>query len=196
VGDFYPRVSADCRLRGNRCRVAPEAGPVVSAVPPKSRSEAEHKAADPRVAIFMAAAVISIASVVRMSEATSGVYLLWSRISLRSCGLLPAPKRKFENPFKVIWSSSFHTKILLLPRRANQWFLFARPAPDQEGRFAIVTSVGCGMQWTRRARLTRARSRTEKSCGPDIPTLISSLRGDDLAGDGGKKARLAEEITK
>jgi hypothetical protein len=30
---------------------------------------------------------------------------------------------------------------------------------------------------------------TAKSCGPDIPTLISSLRGDDLADDGGKKAR-------
>src|SRR5579871_1429159 len=35
----------------------------------------------------------------------------------------------------------------------------------------------------------RANKRTAKSCGPDIPTLMSSLRGDDLAGDGGKKAR-------
>jgi hypothetical protein len=38
--------------------------------------------------------------------------------------------------------------------------------------------------------------RTAKSCGPDTPTLVSSLRGDDLAGDGGKKARFTEEITK
>jgi len=38
--------------------------------------------------------------------------------------------------------------------------------------------------------------RTAKSCGPDIPTLISSLRGQDLASDGGNKARLTEEITK
>jgi len=30
-----------------------------------------------------------------------------------------------------------------LRRRANQWLLFARPVPDQEGRFAIVTNVGC-----------------------------------------------------
>jgi hypothetical protein len=31
--------------------------------------------------------------------------------------------------------------------------------------------------------------RTAKSCGPVIPTLMSSLRGDVRAGDGGKKAR-------
>ncbi len=35
----------------------------------------------------------------------------------------------------------------------------------------------------------RRSKRTAKSCGPGIPTLMSSLRGDDLAGDGGKKAR-------
>src|SRR5438445_11453681 len=35
-----------------------------------------------------------------------------------------------------------------LPRRANQWLPSARPALDQEGRFAIVTNVGCGMRWT------------------------------------------------
>jgi hypothetical protein len=29
--------------------------------------------------------------------------------------------------------------------------------------------------------------RTAKSCGPDIPTLISSLRDDDLASDGDNK---------
>ncbi|SHN69786.1 hypothetical protein SAMN05444170_1612 [Bradyrhizobium erythrophlei] len=31
--------------------------------------------------------------------------------------------------------------------------------------------------------------RTAKSCGPDAPMLASSLRGDDLAGDGDNKAR-------
>jgi hypothetical protein len=50
------------------------------------------------------------------------------------------------------------------------------PAPF-EGRFAIVTDVGCGMRWTRAALLTRALTlRTAKSCGPDAPTLASSLR--------------------
>jgi hypothetical protein len=31
-----------------------------------------------------------------------------------------------SNPFKLIWPPSLHTKVLLLRRRANQWFLFAR----------------------------------------------------------------------
>src|SRR4029077_7443325 len=31
--------------------------------------------------------------------------------------------------------------------------------------------------------------RTAKSCGPGIPTLMPSWRDDDLADDGGKKAR-------
>ena len=54
------------------------------------------------------------------------------------------------------------------------------------------------MRWTRRCRKTdgalpgeafwrRRVSRTAKSCGPDIPTLISSLRDDDLASDGDNK---------
>jgi hypothetical protein len=42
----------------------------------------------------------------------------------------------------------------------------------------------------------RCWSGTAKSCGPDIPTLISSLQVNDPAGDGGKKARLTREITK
>src|SRR5579872_71164 len=46
------------------------------------------------------------------------------------------------------------------------------------------------------AKDERANKRTAKSCGLDIPTLISSLRDDDLAGDGGKKARLTRESTK
>jgi hypothetical protein len=41
-----------------------------------------------------------------------------------------------------------------LRRRANQWFLFARPALDQEGRFAVVTNVWSGMRWTRMAPQT------------------------------------------
>src|SRR5579872_5022027 len=46
------------------------------------------------------------------------------------------------------------------------------------------------------AKDERANKRTAKSCGLDIPTLISSLRDDDLAGDGGKKARLTRESAK
>src|SRR6202140_3766078 len=46
------------------------------------------------------------------------------------------------------------------------------------------------MRWTRAALLTRAFClRTEKSCGPDASTLVSSLREAIFASDGDKKAR-------
>ena len=65
-----------------------------------------------------------------------------------------------------------------------------------EGRFAIVTDVGHGMRWTRQrfardgiagrvgerpvsghqASRRGMLQRTAKSCGPDAPTLASSLR--------------------
>src|SRR5579864_294398 len=65
------------------------------------------------------------------------------------------------------------------------------------GVWPIVTNVGTRMRWTLfGAKDERANKRTAKSCGLDIPTLISSLRDDDLAGDGGKKARLTRESTK
>jgi hypothetical protein len=51
-----------------------------------------------------------------------------------------------------------------------------RPALLKEGRFAVVTNVGCGMRWTRRPADERCLSRTAKSCGPDTPTLVSSWR--------------------
>jgi hypothetical protein len=71
------------------------------------------------------------------------------------------------------------------------------PVPrSSEGRFAIVTDVERGMRWTqRRVRRTRPL-RTAKSCGPGAPTLASSAQDDDLARDGGKKARFPGESTK
>src|SRR5205807_102366 len=74
----------------------------------------------------------------------------------------------------------------------------SRPSrPHQEGRIAIVTDVGYGMQRTRQRRktggavltyakgfdgpcppklLAKADARTAKSCGPDAPTLASRSR--------------------
>src|SRR5437016_6105350 len=64
-----------------------------------------------------------------------------------------------------------------LPRRANQWLPSARPALDKEGRFAVVTNVGCGMRWTlwrraderrqggRRRRVVLAPRRWCQVCG-------------------------------
>jgi hypothetical protein len=70
------------------------------------------------------------------------------------------------------------------------------PVLLQEGRFAIVTNVGCGMRWTLVVRQTNASlKRTAKSCGPDAPMLASSLAGDP-ASHGGNKARLTRESAK
>jgi len=63
--------------------------------------------------------------------------------------------------------------------RANQWFLFARPAPDQEGRFAIVTDVGRGMRWTRMAQQDEQRQRGRRS-----RVVLMSRRWHQV--DGGK----------
>jgi hypothetical protein len=69
-----------------------------------------------------------------------------------------------------------------------------RPALLRGSLWPIVTERERGMRWTRKvsAQALRGRltlSRTAKSCGPDTPTLVSSRRDDDLADDGGKKAR-------
>jgi hypothetical protein len=71
-----------------------------------------------------------------------------------------------------------------LPFFVNIWFSPRIPSP-QEGRIAIVTDVGGGERWTPRmcSALTRRRThpqRTAKSCGPDPPTLGSSLQMTSL----------------
>jgi hypothetical protein len=66
---------------------------------------------------------------------------------------------------------------LRLSRRANHFYKPRRLAPDQEGRIAIVTDVGRGMRWTLwAAQGERQAQGAAKSCGPDPPTLGSSLR--------------------
>src|ERR1700744_1027744 len=55
-----------------------------------------------------------------------------------------------------------------------------QPIPARsEGRFAIVTNGGPAMRWTLHAQARMrgrvGRKRTAKSCGPDLPTLRSSL---------------------
>ena len=49
--------------------------------------------------------------------------------------------------------------VVLIGRRQTELIALANhrqnpfhPVPDQEGRFAIVTNVGCGMRWTLDAR--------------------------------------------
>ena len=60
---------------------------------------------------------------------------------------------------------------------------------DARGRIAIVTTREAGMRWTRMSRQTYLAFADAKSCGPGLPTLRLRSRADDLADDGGKKAR-------
>src|ERR1700722_12782446 len=62
------------------------------------------------------------------------------------------------------------------------------PVSFDEGRFAIVTNVECGMRWTWTARKTNALvARTVKSCGPDAPML--ALTRDNASHCAGMVAR-------
>jgi hypothetical protein len=55
--------------------------------------------------------------------------------------------------------------------------MFRASRLTQEGRFAVVTNVECGMRWTALlANDERGQGRTAKSCGPDVSTLTSSWR--------------------
>src|SRR5512140_3248697 len=65
-------------------------------------------------------------------------------------------------------------KIFLFFRNANQSICAAVPS-QREGRHAIVTAAGRDAVDASGALDEGACSRTEKSCGPDAPTLASSL---------------------
>src|SRR6202034_1791907 len=71
--------------------------------------------------------------------------------------------------------------------------------PRIEGRIAIVTNVGCGMQWTRVAAQDGRRRSGRRSRVVLTPRRWRQL-GDDCfgnrAGDGDKKPRLTRESAK
>ena len=108
-----------------------------------------------------------------------------SRVKLGMSDLLP------DGQIKRKVCPVLARKICRLCRRANQWSPLRASRPDQEGRFAIVTNVGSGCDGRVGAARRAASSRTAKSCGPDVSTLISSRRNASR-GDGGKKARSPE----
>ncbi len=69
------------------------------------------------------------------------------------------------------------TKTFLFFRNANQAYISSYPVPLRRG-VAHRHDVGCGKQWTRAMSATIGIDlRTAKSCGPDAPTLASSLWG-------------------
>jgi hypothetical protein len=71
----------------------------------------------------------------------------------------------------------------------------SRPHKRGASRSSRTLGAGCGGRGGVTRRMTRPR--TAKPCGPDAPTLASSLRNGDVspnrltrrAGDGGKRAR-------
>ena len=95
----------------------------------------------------------------------------------RACRIpVPAPARKIFR-FRFSEACAYHPRIL------------AR----QEGRIASrhERGTGCDGRESGAREFSCGRTafwRTAKSCGPDTPTLVSSLRINS-AGDGGKKAR-------
>jgi hypothetical protein len=81
--------------------------------------------------------------------------------------------------------SSLAAKNIPLPFFVKVWLHAAIP-PRHEGRCGQSSrNVGRNAMDVA-ARLTkRGRSRTAKSCGPDTPTLVSSLSGQKARGEGG-----------
>jgi hypothetical protein len=97
--------------------------------------------------------------------------------------------RDFVRRFKLIWVVQSQREKYFACTVGQINATDSRVLLPHEGRFAIVTNVGCGMRWTcRRVRRTLL-VRTAKSCGPDAPTLASSFAGSFPQSDGGKRAR-------
>jgi hypothetical protein len=73
--------------------------------------------------------------------------------------------------------------------RANHWPFLARPVPDERGVSRSSRRLARDAMDASTARDECGDARTAKPCGPDAPTLASSLRDEHPAGDGGNKAR-------
>src|SRR5215475_13841462 len=82
-------------------------------------------------------------------------------------------------------------KYFAFPEAEIRRMVRAVPSP-QEGRYAIVTSVGRGMRWTlwcaRRARRCGRRNRVVL-----IPRRWDQVLRDVAQGDGGKQSPVSEE---
>src|ERR1700730_13338095 len=95
----------------------------------------------------------------------------FARRAIGRIAVQPSLKKYFACPVGQITSTSF-----------------CRPALDKEGRFAVVTNVGCGMRWTRRRRKTGgafADGEVVWSWRPDAGAKVV----ERSANDGGKRAR-------
>jgi hypothetical protein len=76
--------------------------------------------------------------------------------------------------FEILASSPSRKNILFF-RNANHRYILNRPVP-KEGRCATSRNAGRDAVDADGAVDDGAYLRTEKACGPDIPTLVSSSR--------------------
>jgi hypothetical protein len=91
------------------------------------------------------------------------------RVAHRDC-----PTGKSVRPFDPACLALF-SKIFPFAADPNQIYIVSRPVPE-EGRLAIVTDAGRDAVDADGAFDEWRVKRTAKSCGPDTPTLVSSLR--------------------
>ena len=70
----------------------------------------------------------------------------------KKAGPVRYPTGKSMRPALDRLSSPSYKNILIFRNRKSV-YIYRRPVP-QEGRFAVVTDVGCGMRWTRRCHET------------------------------------------
>jgi hypothetical protein len=77
------------------------------------------------------------------------------------------------------------TKNISLYQKINWMYHSRRPALDTEGRFAIVTNVGCGMRWTCGPQLTNAAGTDGEGVWSWSPDAEINPLGSRAGGDGG-----------
>jgi hypothetical protein len=86
----------------------------------------------------------------------------------------PAARRANQFVLRIFFCPVLLTKIFRFRRRANHIYNSRRPVPQRGVAQRHERGAGCGGRGCAFGR--RALRRTEKSCGPDTPTLVSSLR--------------------
>ncbi len=98
-------------------------------------------------------------------------------------------KNRFPQDFsRRFYLSSSHVKNNAVVPSGKSSLRVRAILSHQEGRLAIATNAGQGAVAACPRKACDGRERTAKSCGPDAPTLASSLRISSVD-DGGNKAR-------
>jgi hypothetical protein len=107
----------------------------------------------------------------------------------------PCTKIEIRKAFQSFLSSSPPAKILASVFQ-NNMIGSRHPASMQRDGRAIVTRREAGMRWTRRPVRRTGSWRTQKSCGPGLPTLRPSSQRDERCERRGQESPVPEESTK